>query len=290
VSRFVALVLAGLSLGAVYALVASGIVLVHKATGAVNFAQGDLLALGAYVYLWLTQHSLAAIPACLVAMVVLFAVGSAIERVVFVPLRSKPRLTVAVATFGIALGIEASLTIWKGSDPKVVPSAFGVGSVAFLGAHVPVLSLWTFAITVVVFVLLYALFQFTQMGRMVRALASDQEVAVMYGVPSSMLNFLTFGLAGALAALGGVLFAPAFALTPTLGFSIVLFVFAAVTIGGFDRLEAVAAAAFIIGLAQKLLTGYVSASYADAYPYLIMLAILLVRPTGLASPLVEERF
>jgi len=290
VSRFVALVLAGLSLGAVYALVASGIVLVHKATGAVNFAQGDLLALGAYVYLWLTQHSLAAIPACLIAMVVLFGVGSAIERVVFVPLRSKPRLTVAVATFGIALGIEASLTIWKGSDPKVVPSAFGVGSVEFLGAHLPVLSLWTIAITIVVFVLLYALFQYTQMGRMVRALASDQEVAVMYGVPSSMLNFLTFGLAGSLAALGGVLFAPAFALTPTLGFSIVLFVFAAVTIGGFDRLEAVAAAAFIIGLAQKLLTGYVSASYADAYPYLIMLAILLVRPTGLGSPLVEERF
>ena len=211
-SRFVALVLAGLSLGAVYALVASGIVLVHKATGAVNFAQGDLLALGAYVYLWLTQHSLAAIPACLIAMVVLFGVGSAIERVVFVPLRSKPRLTVAVATFGIALGIEASLTIWKGSDPKVVPSAFGVGSVGFLGAHVPVLSLWTIAITVVVFVLLYALFQFTQMGRMVRALASDQEVAVMYGVPSSMLNFLTFGLPAPWPPSAVCCFAPAFAL------------------------------------------------------------------------------
>jgi len=290
VSRFVALAMAGLSTGAVYALVASGIVLVHKATGAVNFAQGDLLTLGAYVYLWLTDESIPVWPAAILAMVILFGVGGAIERVVFVPLRNKPRLTVAVATFGIAIGIEAALTVWKGSNPIVVPSLFGSGSVSFLGANVPVLSLWTIAITIVVFLALNLLFQRTQMGRMVRALASDQEVAVMYGVPTSALNFLTFGLSGALAALGGVLFAPAFSLTPQLGFAIILFVFAAVTIGGFDRLETVALAAFIIGLAQQLLSGYVSAAYSEAYPYIIMLVILLIRPTGLARGAVEERY
>jgi branched-chain amino acid transport system permease protein len=288
--RFVALVLAGLSTGAVYALVASGIVLVHKATGAVNFAQGDLLTLGAYVYLWSVQHSFGPALSVVTAVVVLFACGGVIERVVFVPLRSKPRLTVAVATFGIALAIEAALTIWEGSDTKFVPSAFGTGSVRIFGNRLTVLSLWTILIAAAVFVALYLLFQYTLVGRMVRALASDSEVAIMYGVPASGLNFLTFGLSGALAALGGVLFAPAVPLTPQLGFSIVLYVFAAVTIGGFDRLEAVALAAVILGVAQQLLIGYVSTTYASAYPYLIMLGLLLIRPNGLAKALVSERY
>ncbi|GAA4232699.1 branched-chain amino acid transport system permease protein [Streptosporangium album] len=287
--RFLALLLAGLSSGAVYALVASGIVLVHKASGAVNFAQGDLLTLGAYVYLVLTAY-VAPLVAVILAIVVLFLVGGAIERIVFVPLRNKPRLTVAVATFGIALAIEAGLTVWRGSDPQSVPSAFGSGSVSVFGALLPVLSLWTIAITALVFGVLYAIFQYTQIGRMVRALAADREVAVMYGVSATVLNFLTFGLSGALAALGGVLLAPALALSPFLGFSIVLYVFAAVTIGGFDSMGGVAVAAVVLGVAQQLLTGYVSSSLTNAYPYLIMLVLLLIRPTGLARPTMAERY
>lgn len=287
--RFVALLFAGLSTGAVYALVASGIVLVHKASGAVNFAQGDLLTLGAFVYLAFTGH-VPPIVAVLLTVGVLCFVGGAIERIVFVPLRDQPRLTVAVATFGIAMAIQASLTVWQGSDPQSVPSAFGHGSVEVLGTPLPILSIWTIVITTIVFGIMYALFQFTQVGRMVRALAADREVAVMYGVPANGLNFLTFGLSGMLAALGGVLLGPSIAVSPMLGFSIVLYVFAAVTIGGFDSMGGVAVSALLLGVAQQLLTGYVSDSFTNAYPYLVMLALLLVRPTGLARPIVAERF
>ena len=287
--RFVALLFAGFSTGAVYALVASGIVLVHKASGAVNFAQGDLLTLGAFVYLAFTG-AMAPMAAVALTIVLLFVVGGAIERIVFVPLRDQPRLTVAVATFGIALAIQAGLTVWQGSDPRSVPSAFGHGSVDVLGTPLPVLSLWTILITAVVFAGLYALFRFTQAGRMVRALAADREVAVLYGVPASGLNFLTFGLSGALAGLGGVLLGPAIAISPLMGFSIVLFVFAAVTIGGFDSMGGVAVSAVVLGVAQQLLTGYVSSAYTNAYPFLVMLALLLVRPTGLARPIAAERF
>jgi branched-chain amino acid transport system permease protein len=287
--RFVALLFAGLSTGAVYALVASGIVLVHKATGAVNFAQGDLLTLGAYVYL-VVGRVFSTPVAVIVAIVGLFLFGGAIERGVFRPLRSKPRLTVAVATFGIALAIEAILTVWQGSDPQSVPPPLGGGTVHLFGVPVPALSLWTIVITAVIFVVLYVLFQYTQMGRMVRALASDREVAIMYGVPASGLNFLTFGLSGALAAVGGMLLAPAVAVTPTLGFSIVLYVFAAATIGGFDSMGGVAAAAVVLGVAQQLLTGYVSDSLTTAYPYIIMLALLLIRPTGLSRAITAERY
>ncbi|MFI0369122.1 branched-chain amino acid ABC transporter permease [Actinomadura sp. 1N219] len=287
--RFIALLFAGFSTGAVYALVASGIVLVHKASGAVNFAQGDLLTLGAFVYLAFTG-GMAPMAAVALTIVVLFLVGGAIERIVFVPLRDQPRLTVAVATFGIALAIQAGLTVWQGSDPQSVPSAFGHGSVDVLGTPLPVLSLWTILITAIVFAGMYALFQFTQVGRMVRALAADREVAVLYGVPASGLNFLTFGLSGALAALGGVLLGPSIAISPMMGFSIVLFVFAAVTIGGFDSMGGVAASAVVLGVAQQLLTGYVSSAYTNAYPFLVMLALLLVRPTGLARPIAAERF
>jgi branched-chain amino acid transport system permease protein len=290
-ARFVALLAAGVAQGAIAALIALGIVLLHKATGIVNFAQGDLLTLGAYMgYYLIVTHNIPTIPAYIITILAVFIVGVIIERVGYAPLRKQPLLAVLISTFALALGLRSLIVLWQTADARNLPPAFGGRVWHVGGAAVPYQNILIVVATLVVFVLLTLLLQRTAMGRQVRALAADRETALLQGIRVERLSILMFGLSAALAGLGGIMVAPTLTVQPTLGFPLLLASFAAVVLGGFDRIGGTVAAAFGIAIVQQMLGGYVSHSYTEAYPYMILLVSLMIKPEGFVRGVTGVRY
>lgn len=289
--HFVGLLASGIAQGAIAALIALGIVLLHQTTGVVNFAQGDLLTLGAYFGVWLVvDHHVAAIPAYLVSIALVFCVGVAMERIGYAPLRRQPILAVVISTFALALGLRSLIILWQGNDQQTLPSPFGGSVWHVAGAAIPYQSVLIVAVTGVVLAGLMLMLHRSSIGRQVRALAADRETALLQGIRVTRLSVLMFGLSAALAGLGGVLVAPTLTVSPQLGFTLLLSSFAATVLGGFDRMGATVLAAFAIAIVQQMAAGYISADYVEAYPYLILLVALVLRPSGLFGEVVRVRY
>ena len=288
--RFIAIFTSGLTQGSVYALIALGIVLLQNATGVINFAQGDLMTLGAYVGFWfVVQHHGGQILMYGVVIVVLFCAGVLLERIGYAPLRKREPLTIVISTFALGLAIRSALIVWQGSDPLNLPSPFGNKTVTIFGAEIPRQAILTIGVTIGVGIALYLLFQRSSIGRQVRALAADRETAILQGIRVNRLSPLIFGLSATLAGIAGVLVAPVVAVSPALGFGLLLSAFAAVILGG-ERLGGVAFAAVFIALFQALATAYVSPKFSDAYPFLVIVLVLAVRPQGLVRVATGVRF
>lgn len=288
--RFIAILMSGLAQGSIYALIALGIVLLQNATGVINFAQGDLMTLGAYVgFWWVVQHGGAQLPMYFVALVALFLAGVALERIGYAPLRRRPPLTIVISTFALGLAIRSLLVLWQGSEPHNLPSPFGIKTVSVFGAKVPEQSVLAIVVTIVVGVALFVFFQRSAIGRQVRALAADRETAILQGIRVRRLSPVIFGLSSALAGLAGVLVGPLLGVTPAMGFGLLLSSFAAVILGG-ERLGGVAFAAIFVAVAQALATAYLWPNYGDAYPFVILVVVLAVRPQGLVRAVTGVRY
>jgi branched-chain amino acid transport system permease protein len=290
-TRFVDIIANGLADGCIYALIALGLVLLQMTTGVINFAQGDLMTLGcALAFVLLVRDGMGQVATFAIVIVAMFAAGIVLERVGYFPLRNRPPLTIMISTFALGLGIEAALTLWLGSNPLSIPGPFGSNFVRILGGSVSEQDVFAIIITAIVFVLLFGLLHFTPLGRQVRALASDREAALLQGIRVRSLSALMFGLSAALAGLAGMLVGPLLTYTPTLGFGLLLNTFAAIVLGGMDRLGGVVAAAIGVAVAASLAAGYVSANYVSAYPYIILLLALILRPQGLIRSVSGARY
>jgi len=290
-ARFVSLLAAGISQGSIAALIALGIVLLHKATGIVNFAQGDLVTLGAYVGVWLLEeHHMSTPVAYILTVLLVFLAGMLIERVGYAPLRKYSLLTILISTFALALAIRALIILWKGTNPETLPSPVGNGVWHLFGAAIPHQNILIVANTAGLLAVLMVLLQKTALGRQVRALAADRETAMLQGVRVTMLSVLMFGLSAALAGFAGLMVAPTLSVTPNLGFSLLLTSFAAIVLGGFDRIGGTVVAALAVSIAQQMATGYVSHTYAEAYPFMILLVALTIKPVGLIRGTTSVRY
>ncbi len=290
-TRFVDIVANGLADGCIYALIGLGLVMLQMTTGVINFAQGDLMTLGCGLgYVLLVTDGLGQIQTFLIVIVAMFLAGIVLERVGYFPLRSRPPMTIMISTFALGLAIEAIMTLWLGSNPLSVPSPFGTNVFHILGGTVAEQDVFAIVITAIVFVLLMILLHVTPLGRQVRALAADREAALLQGIRVRSLSSLMFGVSAALAGLGGLLVGPLLTLTPTLGFGLLLNTFAAVVLGGMDRLGGVVAASLGVALAASLASGYLSANYSSAYPYIILLLALMFRPQGFVRSVAGARY
>jgi branched-chain amino acid transport system permease protein len=277
--------------GCIAGLIALGIVLLFKATGVVNFAQGSLVTLGGYVGFWLiVDHHVNTVPAYILTVLATFVVGMIIERVGYAPLRRQPVLAILISTFALAEALQAIIILWQGTNPKALPSPVGDKVWHVFGAAIPYQNILIVVVTLVLVVCLQLLLQRTALGRQVRALAADRETAMLQGVRVSLLSLFMFGLSAALAGLGGLLVAPTLSLTPNFGFTLMLSSFAAVVLGGFDRIGGTVIAAIAVGIVQQLLTGYVAPNLSEAYPYIILLVALIMKPEGLIRESVRVRY
>jgi branched-chain amino acid transport system permease protein len=282
--KFVQLVVDGLSTGSVYAALALAIVLVHSATGLINFAQGGMAVLSAYVVWVLTEQGLPLVAAILVAIVFSVVFGALVERWLMRRFERGDPDTAVVVTIGLLTLITGFAGwLWTYNNQQF-PSLFSLDTVSFLGVSVSVRSLGTTAVIVVAMLLLQGLFVGTKLGLALRAVAINPQSAAFSGLPVGRLLMVGWGLAAALGAVAAVLVAPQLTLTPGMLDNALVYALAAVILGGLTSPIGVVIAAWIIGILENLAAVYVSFIGFDlkvAVPFILIFVVLLVRPQGL---------
>jgi branched-chain amino acid transport system permease protein len=287
--EFVQLCFNGLALGARYALVALGFVIIYRATGVINFAQGALVALGAYLtYAFANGAELPFALAVLLAVVCASLFGAGLERVVLRRMVGEPVFAVIMITIGLLFIIDQAITAIWGFDALNLADPWGVETVAAGGVVMAVRDLWTLAIAAAVLGGFFLFFRLSTLGVAMRATAIDAEAALAQGISVRRVFGVSWAISAGLAALAGVTLAsgPA-ALSPTIG-AIALVAFPAMIVGGMDSPAGAVAGGLIIGLTQALTAGYqqdvapwLGQNFAVVMPYVVMIVILLVRPYGL---------
>lgn len=288
-TTFLTNVFAGLALGSTYALVALGFVVIYKATGVINFAQGGLLALGAYLgYTFSNNLAIAFGVAILLACVSAAVVGASVERLVLRRMVGQPPFAVIMITIGLLFLLEPLITAIWGFDNRPVDNPWNIQTVQVGQLVLGVRDLWTIGITAAVVVTFFLFFRYTRMGLAMRATAFDPEAALAQGISARRVYATSWAIAAALAALAGItLAAGPGGLQPSISF-IALAAFPAMILGGLDSPAGAVLGGVIIGLAEALTRGYqdqlfswAGANVSLIVPYLLMIVILLIRPYGL---------
>ena len=279
------LIVSGLANGCVYGLIALGFVLIYKATEQVNFAQGDLMMLGAFTALSLTNETHLGLPfwvACIGAILILAAVGWLLERTILRHVFGQSQLAVVILT--IALGFVLRFlagAIW-GHDPLVLESPVAGVNASFGGLALGLDEVAVIVVTLLLTGLLFAFFSRTKLGVAMQASSQNQLAAYYMGIPVKRIQGLVWALAGATAAVAGILFASKGSIDPSSGL-LGIKAFAAAVIGGFGSLPGALAGGLIVGLIEPFAARYIEAGYSQIAPYALMLFVLVLRPHGIVS-------
>jgi len=280
-SEFLEYSLLGLLSGGVTALVALSFVLIYKGTGVVNFAVGEVMMLGAYFYYAGTvTFGLAPWLAFTASMALIALLAVLVERAVLRPLSGQPAVAVLMATIGMASiihgGVEA---VWGGdtySPPTLLPrTPLMLGDILIPGT-----ALGNFAVAALLIGGFLAFFRYSKTGIALRATASDPVTAATLGININRAQRLTWVLSGLVGTVAGVLIASSAGLSPLLA-SAALGVFAAIILGGMDSVLGAIVASLIVGWVEALGAGYLGGKSRDIVPYLVVLAILVIRPYGI---------
>jgi branched-chain amino acid transport system permease protein len=282
--KFVQLVVDGLSTGSIYGAIALAIVLVNQATGLINFAQGGMAVLAAYVAWWLTTHDVPLILAILLSILFSFALGAVVERWLMRRFERGDPDTAVVVTIGL-LTLITGICGWLWTyNNQQFPSLFPLDTVSFLGVSISIRSIGTTLVIVVAMILLQVLFVGTKLGLALRAVAINPQSAAFSGLPVGRLLMVGWGLAAALGAVAGALVAPQLTLTPGMLDTALVYALAAVILGGLTSPIGVVVAAWLIGVLENLAAVYIDFIGFDlkvAVPFILIFVVLIVRPQGL---------
>jgi branched-chain amino acid transport system permease protein len=292
------LTFAGIALGCIYALIGLGFSIIFKASEVINFAQGELLLVGTYVVSsGVFEWHLPFLAALLLGIVVTVLIGVVFERFVLQRMIGRPVFSILMITIGLDIILRTIVEVRWGSNPIPAASPFNITSgIDRFGVHFGANDIWTIIITVVVCVALFIFFRYTKYGLSMRATALDQEAALAMGINIRLIYVLAWGMAAAIATIGGVFLAiDTFTIDPTFG-GIALLAFPAIILGGLDSISGAVVGGIIIGLAQEVTAGYESylASFLgngihEITPYIIMILVLFIRPYGLFGTKKVER-
>jgi branched-chain amino acid transport system permease protein len=286
----------GVTTGALYSLVALGFSMVYGVLKLLNFAHGDLYMIGAYVGFFVIQWFggpsalTIPVPLLLVVMFVLSAglvggLGVAIERFAYRPLRDAPRIAPLITAIGISFFLEnaalllfgAQFRVYNTADFISLSSGIQIGSVTIDSVQIMVLVLG-----LVLMVGLRELVNRTKLGKQMRAVAADREAAEMMGINVNFTISATFFLGSALAGVAGVMGGLLFnQVTPTIGFVVGLKAFTAAVVGGIGSIPGAMLGGLLIGVAESMITGYVSSTYTNLFVFALLIVVMLVRPSGL---------
>ncbi len=301
----------GVALGAAYALLALGFVLVVNATGAVNFTQGDMVMAGGYAAvalagLWPASNAVPGVVLLPLVLALMVALGLVFSLFAYFPLKSRPPVAVFISTIALGIVFQNSANAIFGPEPRAAPPLWSGGLVTLGPVTLSTQALAVIAVACALIVGQHLLFSRTRLGLQLRATAQDREMAACVGVRVNPMIALTFGLAAAFAGAAGLLLANSFFVTPTDGSNYIIKAYIAVTIGGWGSVAGAVAGAMIIALfevifpslplvipsATALIPGadwLFSQTTATIILYLVLLAILFFRPQGLFGEVAQLR-
>ncbi|MCL4424795.1 MAG: branched-chain amino acid ABC transporter permease [Firmicutes bacterium] len=282
IQDIVQVTVSGIAMGSIYALMALGFTIIFNALRLINFAQGDMFMLGAAFGLtFFVSYKMPFSLAFLLAGGAVALVGMAIERAVFRPLRKFPLLNLIIATIGISITIRAlALVVW-GSQALPFPQVFGEDPLYLGGLVLMPHYLWILGIAVATIVALHLFFQKTLLGKAMRACAQNRQAAALMGIDVYRMDSLAAAISAGLGGVGGILVAPVFFVQTEMGAMAGLKGFAAAVLGGFGSIPGAIAGGIALGLAENLSAAFVSSTYRDAVAFIILIGVLILRPTGI---------
>jgi branched-chain amino acid transport system permease protein len=282
---FLQQVVAGLASGSIYAALALALVLIHRATGVINFAQGEMATLSTYVAWTLTaNHGWGYWPAFAFTLAVSFLGGAAVHQAIIRPNEKGSVLRVVIVTIGLLIFVNGLVTLIWGGEVRAVESPFPVGTTVIAGVAITTADIGTIAVVLGTVAALWALFQYTKLGLAMRAAAVNPAEARLVGVRVTWMLSFGWGLAAVLGAVAGMLAAPTVFLDPNLMAALLIYAFAAAVLGGIDSPVGAVVGGLTLGVGLNLIGTYVDFVGADLrlpVALLVILVVLLVKPTGI---------
>ncbi len=285
------LIVGGLAIGSVFALVSLGLVVVFRATGIVNFAQGELLMVGAYAHVLTSANTSSPILQLAATALSGVAVGILCFLVAHVLLRRADELVVVLGTFALSMFLQVFARIVE-TDTPVTGRAwlFGDADVRLGDTVVAVNALLTIGVALVLTLGLAAWFRYSLVGKAMETVAENQRTAALTGIRVRRMLLVSWVIGGVLAALAGMLLVPITGAFPTMGATVLLPAFFVVVIGGLENLEAALVGGFILGLLQTFAVVLVGGAFRDVVIFAVLLLVLLIRPSGLLGAVQLRRY
>ena len=290
---FLSYLINGISLGSVYAIIALGYTMVYGIAKMLNFAHGDVIMVGAYISFCVTQYlGMPAIVSIVAAMFVCTVLGMLIERLAYKPLREAPKLAVLITAIGVSYLLQNSAQLIWGSNPKSFNSLVNIGSIRLFDGALLISdeAIVTVLCCIIIMVALTLFTSRTKMGKAMRAVSEDKGAAQLMGVDVNFTISITFAIGSALAAIAGVLLCSAYpVLQPTTGSMPGIKAFTAAVFGGIGSIPGAMLGGILLGLIEIFGKAYISTELGDAIVFLILIIMLLVKPTGLLGKKVNEK-
>lgn len=283
------LVLTGVAQGCIYGLIALGFVLIYKATEMVNFAQGDLMMIGAFVaFTFISTLGLPYWIGLLAVMAVMALGGYLIDVLALRPIIGQPQFAVVILTISLGFVLRAVAGMVWGHNPVSFKTPFSGGVAHFGDAMISHEYLAIIVGTVLLCTVLYLFFRYTRLGVAMQAASQNQLAAYYMGIPVKTIFSMIWAISAAVAAVAGVLMAPVALVETQMGF-LGIKAFAAAVIGGFGSLPGALLGGLIVGIGEQLAGGYMPDGFKETAAYLIMLIMLTVRPQGLLAQIQRKK-
>lgn len=286
---FLANLVSGLSLGSIYALIALGYTMVYGIAKMLNFAHGDIIVVGAFtVVLAFAKFGALAAVCSSIAVCILF--GVAIERIAYKPLRRSPPLSVLITAIGVSYFLQSLALLLFGSNQRSFPAIIRVPPMHLGALTVKGESVVTLIVTVILMILLNLFINKTRIGKAMKAVSEDKDAAELMGISVNRTISITFAVGSALAAVAGVFYGSTYGfIGPYSGSMPGIKAFVAAVFGGIGSIPGAIAGAILLGIIESMSKAYISTELSDAIVFLVLICVLLIRPTGLLGKKVNEK-
>jgi branched-chain amino acid transport system permease protein len=283
------LLFTGIGIGAVYALVALGFVLIFRATNVVNFAQGEFSMVAAYLMVVCVEAGLPYWLSFLAALAGMALLGVVFNLGVYYPLRHRSYLPVIIATIGASILLANSVLAIYGPQPQVLQGWFDTPGIQLGPVYLDSQYLLIIVVTIALVIFNYWFFEHTLLGKKLQATSQDKEMASLLGISVSTMIMITFIYSAVLGGLAGILVAPILFVSIQMGSTIALKAFAATIIGGFGDVTGAIIGGLALGVIETFGAAYVSVPYKDGFAFLVLIAFLIFRPQGIFGERVAEK-
>ena len=288
-SEFMQFLSSGVTVGAVYALVALGFTIIYNASDVVNFAQGEFVMLCGMIT-WAAYAAGLPLPlAALIAIILTAALGVAINKFAIEPARGAPVVSLIIITIGASVFIQGGAQIIFDKQIHSFPAFSDDTPLNILGATIQTQSLWVIGGALVVFIGLWLFFTRTLLGRAVLATSNNRQAAQLVGINTTFIMTLSFALSAGIGALAGVLATPITLVAYNVGIGFALKGFAGAMLGGMGNPKGALVGGFLIGLIEAMTAGYLSSTYKEAAAFIVILLVLFFMPQGLFGNKTTER-
>ncbi|MBR2066668.1 MAG: branched-chain amino acid ABC transporter permease [Solobacterium sp.] len=290
---FLSFLINGLGLGSVYAIIALGYSMVYGIAKMLNFAHGDVIMVGAYVaFFAISSFQLPTVVAILLSIVVCTILGITIERLAYKPLRQAPSLAVLITAIGVSYFLQNGAQLLWSSSTKVFPQVLGKGTLSLFDGQLSVsyISITTIITCIVIMTLLTLFINRTKTGQAMRACSEDKGAATLMGINVNQIISITFAIGSGLAAIAAVLLASTYpVVSPTMGSLPGIKAFTAAVFGGIGSIPGAFLGGLLLGVIETLTKAYISTQLSDAIVFAVLIAVLLIKPTGLLGKKLSEK-